>query len=241
MIVRAGVSLMTGLILILFVPAYQAQAQTKKISLMANFEPDWQKEWIERKLGVRDTRFEVTTENDTNRVLEVTSIESASALWHPLEIRPGRFGKISWRWKTENLLPDDIVERSKRGDDYVARVMVVFAPHLVSWKTDAICYVWATNEQVGSIYRSPYAQSLAIVVVDSGKKNKGAWVVQERDFVADYKKIFGENPKLVTAVAVMVDTDNTVKDAITFFDDLKIEYSEQTDETPRNPAMKIVN
>jgi hypothetical protein len=43
-------------------------------------------------------------------------------------------------------------------------------------------------------------------------------VAEGRDFVRDYRAAFGEPPKLVAAVAVMVDTDNTKSSALACFD-----------------------
>lgn len=202
-------------------------AQMSDYDLLSDLPEGWEKVWIERKLGVaKPTKYEVKVENDTNQVLKATSIESASALWRMLDIRPGSVGKISWRWRVERTLSDKTKEKTKEGEDYAARVIVVFEPHLVSWKTRAICYVWAAKQPVGSIYRSPYASSVGVIVLQSGKDKRGEWIAEERNFVADYHKVFGRQPELVTAVALMVDTDNTHQDAVAFFDDIKLSISD---------------
>ena len=69
--------------------------------------------------------------------------------------------------------------------------------------------MWAGNEPVGSVYPSPYASSIATVVIESGDKHSGQWITEQRDFVADFRSIFGKTPEMVSAVAIMVDTDNT--------------------------------
>ncbi|MFQ5652353.1 MAG: DUF3047 domain-containing protein [bacterium] len=216
-------------------------AQPTRITLLGDFKKDWQKEWVERKLSARPTKYRVKVAKDSNQVLQAMSIESASALWRPLQIRPGRIGKLFWRWKIDIPLTKNTIEKSKQGDDYAARLYVVFEPHLVSWKTRALCYVWAAREPTGTIYRSPYALSVAMVVVQSGKENKGEWQSEQRDFIADYKKAFGKPPEMVTAVALMVDTDNTVQEAQTWFDDIRIEVSDPQEEAKPRPAMRMSN
>lgn len=211
-------------------------AQRTDVKLLGDFNEGWRDQWFSRNLVGKATKYEVTTIDDSNKVLQAVSLEAASALWRMVSIRPGRKGKFSWRWKVENPLPKEVEERTKAGDDYAARIFVVFAPHLVSWKTRALCYVWAANAKVGSKYRSPYASSVGIVVVESGKEKKGKWVAEERDPIADYREIFGKQPELISAVAIMVDTDNTNHESIAWFDDLKLESSDpKVDFAPKKP------
>jgi len=207
-------------------------AQDSKMKLLGDFKEGWEKTWIERKFPGPPAIFEVVTE-DADSVLQVTTNRSGSALWHSLNIKPTEQAKISWRWKIEDTLPDDTPERKKIGDDYVARVYLVFEPHLVNWRTRAICYVWAAKEAPGTIYRSPYTSSVGIIVVQSGKENRGKWVLENRKITKDYRKVFGKAPELLTAVAIMVDTDNTNKSALTFFDDIILDIPK-----PEKPKSK---
>jgi len=222
-----------GFSLLLLYPAGALMAQTAKLNLLGDFKEDWRDNWIERKLAVPPATFEVISEDDSNQVLRVISEDGAGSLWRMLDLRPGLVGKIRWRWKIDGALSDDTNEKSKTGDDYAARVYVVFEPHLVSWRTRAICYVWASGQPVGSTYKNPYSHSVRMIVVESGKKNKREWVAEERNFVADYRKAFGANPKMVTGVAVMVDTDNSNQFAMSYFDDLSIEVSDPIAEEAR--------
>lgn len=207
-------------------------AQDSKMKLLGDFQEGWEKNWIERKFAGPPATFEMVKE-DADSVLQVTTNRSGSALWHSLNIKPTERTKISWRWKVEDTLPDDTPERNKIGDDYVARVFLVFAPHLVNWRTRAICYVWAANEPTGTIYRSPYSRNVGIVVVQSGKENRGDWVTENRGIAKDYRKVFGRAPELLIAVAIMVDTDNTNNSALTFFDDIILDIPK-----PEKPKSK---
>ena len=229
-------------IFFIFVTAFSGFAQNNaetSLHLLGDFAEDWEKDWIERKLPVKPTKYEVA-EEDSNKVLMATSIQGSSALWRMVSVKPEKFGKISWRWKIQSNYSDKKKEKTKMGDDYVARLYVIFEPHLVSWKTRSLCYVWAAKEPVGSMYKSPYASTSGIIVLQSGKENKKKWMQEERDFVADYHKVFGKNPQMVTGVAIMVDSDNTNQEAMTWFDDIVLKAgSAKKRGTRKRPIIKL--
>jgi Protein of unknown function (DUF3047) len=181
-----------------------------------DFRAAWKDRWKEQALGRRRTRYAVEQE-DGRPVLRATSDQSASALWHRLGVPTGATGRISWRWKVRASLAPNEHEREKRGDDYAARLFVVFDSDRFTSHTRAVCYVWAAHEGVGAVYQSPYASGIATIVVESGDEQAHEWVAEERDFVADYRNAFGLTPQTITAVAIMVDTDNTGLSATTWF------------------------
>ncbi|MFQ5822969.1 MAG: DUF3047 domain-containing protein [bacterium] len=200
-------------------------AQTISNKLLGEFENGWDKYWMERKISDKPTSY-IVVQEDTNFVLMAKSDNSASGLWRMLSMHPAKRGKILWRWKVAKSLSKNTQEKNKIGDDYVARLFVVFEPHFINWKTRAICYVWAAKEPVGSNYKNPYSNSVGIIVVESGNKRTGKWITEKRDFIADYMKIFGKAPEMVSAVVIMVDTDNTGQKAMAWFDDIILELEE---------------
>jgi hypothetical protein len=214
---------------IVFIWILPDPGQTQVIELLGDFKEGWQKDWQERKFGVKPTRYEVS-EEDTSMVLTGSTLEGASAMWRMLTVQPGRYAKLNWRWRVRKLLSDNTPQRSKTGDDYAARVYVVFEPHIVNWKTRAICYVWSANEPVGATYQSPYASTVMIMVLQSGKENKNKWIKESRDVVADYKSLFKEDPEMITGVAIMVDADNSMQEAVAWFDDLKLNLGDPQQE-----------
>jgi hypothetical protein len=185
------------------------------------FDPGWEERWMVRRLKGPSARFDVV-EEDGNPVLRVESREAASGLWHMTAQHAAARAGISWRWKVERPLSGNRRERKKSGDDYAARLFVVFEPALFDWRTRALCYVWAGNEPAGSVYPSPRAGTVGTFVLQGGTEHAGQWVREERDYVADYRNFFGEEPEMISAIAIMVDTDDTGSSAITYFDDLSL-------------------
>ena len=47
-----------------------------------------------------------------------------------------------------------------------------------------------------------------MLAVRSGRDGTGQWQSESRDVLADYRRIFGEDPGTVDAVAIMTDTDD---------------------------------
>lgn len=202
----------------------ESVAQDSTYVLLGGFEEGWQESWVERKISAEPTRYEVV-EADKDSILQIESETSALMLWRMMNVGKFDRGTLSWEWKLDSVLSGDIPERSKMGDDYAARVFVVFEPHAVSWKTRALCYVWAAKEPIGASYDNPYANSVRMIVVESGKENKGEWQTVERNIVSDYQEAFGGKPEMISAIALMVDTDNSNQEAFTWFDDVSLEVS----------------
>ena len=176
---------------------------------------------MERKLnGGRNQHM--IEEDDGDRVLRIESNNGASALWRSLMFHPAEGSRIRWRWKIERSFDGRKAETERSGDDYAARVFVIFDPVLFNLQMRAVCYVWAAKEPVGRTYSSPYSRNIATVVLRSGDRDAGQWVIEERDVVQDFERFFGETPEMVTALALMVDTDNTGARGRAWFDDLEL-------------------
>jgi len=45
------------------------------------------------------------------------------------------------------------------------------------------------------------------------------WVSEERNIYGDYKKAFGQEPPMISGVAIMTDTDNTGESATAYYGD----------------------
>ena len=206
-------------------PISRGAPEGTALSLFDDFRPGWKRHWMEREMSDRSTSYEVI-EAEGELVLRARSAGAASALWRALSFHPTERGTLSWRWKVEKSLTGNDKERTKSGDDYAARLMIIFDPELFTLKTQAICYVWAAEEPVGSVYSNPYAANVATIVLRSGDERSGRWVSENRNFVRDFRQVFGRSPEMVTAIAIIVDTDNTGTRATAWFDDLQVDQLE---------------
>lgn len=178
---------------------------------------DWQRQRLDR----RETRYAVVLAG-TDHVLASTSVDAASALVRSIPCGSVADATVAWRWQVERSLSENRSERSSEGDDYAARILVLFGDGELSDDTRAIAYTWSGREPVGSIYPNPNLEQVRTIVLRSGDDDAGRWVREERDLSADYRAAFGSEPPPVTAIAIVVDTDDTKSRATAWFDDVEV-------------------
>ncbi|MFC6673115.1 DUF3047 domain-containing protein [Marinobacterium aestuariivivens] len=155
-------------------------------------------------------------------VLHASSRSAASGLYREIEIDLDRTPLLAWSWKVANLI-DTPDERSKAGDDYPARIYVVFSGGLAFWRTRAINYVWSSRQPAGSEWPNAFAANARMIAVRGGSADVGQWVHECRDVRADYRRLFAAEPGPVDAVALMTDTDNTGLEASAWYGDIRFE------------------
>ncbi|MFN2365987.1 MAG: DUF3047 domain-containing protein [Desulfurivibrionaceae bacterium] len=163
--------------------------------------PGWE---VEKFSGV--TGYEPTVE-DGVPCLKATAEGTASGLFYEIEYDPRQKPILNWKWKIDNIVEGGDA-RTKKGDDYAARIYVVF-PSFFFWKTKAINYIWANRLPKGEAIASSYTANAMMVAVESGPANTGKWLEYRRNIHEDYQKYFASPPGKVGAIAIMTDTDNT--------------------------------
>jgi hypothetical protein len=173
----------------------------------------------ETKTFKEKTIYTLIKENGTT-VVRAQSRSSASALYRKVKLDPLHYRYLRWSWKVAGVINKG-QENSKAGDDFAARVYVVFPGHFF-WQTRAINYIWANHLSSGSSFPSPFTRNAIMLAVESGQANVGQWLTEERDILNDYRHLFGEDPHEIGAIAFMTDTDNTGEEATAWYGDLSI-------------------
>ena len=168
----------------------------------------------EKKIFKGETVYGAIVEEGRPAV-KAESRSSASALIYRIALDPKTYPGLSWSWKIARTIGKGD-ERTKAGDDYAARVYVVF-PSTLFWRTRAVNYIWANRLPRGAFLPNAYTGNAVMVAVESGDGNAGRWIDEERNLVEDYRRAFGEDPPKVGAVAIMTDTDNTGEQAVAWY------------------------
>lgn len=185
-----------------------------------DFEDGLRPEW-EVKEFHGQTLYTVGHDDAGGHLLRADSRASASGLVYKVDYSLKEYPILSWRWKVSNILVKGD-ETKKSGDDYAARVYVVF-PHWFFPKTKSINYIWANKLPRGQHIPNPFTGNAIMLAVESGKEKVGRWVNVRRNVYEDYRMVFGEKPPRVGAIAIMTDTDNTGGTATAWYDDIRIE------------------
>lgn len=157
-----------------------------------------------------------TTEHDDKQFyIKATSRAAASGLFHKITYDPKDQPILRWSWKIEHTLAKGD-ERTKAGDDYAARVYVVF-PSLFFWNTKALNYIWANKLPRGEALPNAFTANAMMIAVESGNGHAGQWLNEERNIYEDFKRYFKTEPPKVGAIAIMTDTDNTGESATAWY------------------------
>ena len=202
------------LLLLLFFPAV---SMATDVIELGSFSSSGLSGWSEKSFqGTTDYRI---VEEEGRKVLLARSDNSASGLVFDTSFDPQEFPILSWRWKVSDTIRKGD-SRSKSGDDYAARVYVVF-PHWFFPKTKTLNYIWANQLPKNSSQLSVYTSNDMMIAVESGSAKAGEWVTVQRNLLDDYRQAFGEEPKKVGAIAIMTDTDNTGETVEAWYGDIK--------------------
>ncbi|MFC1512999.1 DUF3047 domain-containing protein [Thermodesulfobacteriota bacterium] len=159
-------------------------------------------------------------EKDKQPSIHATSEAAASGLFYKIDYDPRQYPILSWSWKIEHILNQGDARR-KEGDDYAARMYVVF-PSWLFWKTRALNYVWANTLPKEEMIANAFTANAIMIAVRSGPTETGQWLTEQRNIYEDFKRAFGEEPPPVGAIAIMTDTDNTGESASAWYGPISI-------------------
>ncbi len=111
-------------------------------------------------------------------------------------------------------------ERAKSGDDFSARIYVVFSDGPFFWQTKTLNYVWANQAKVGDHWSNPYTKNAQMLAIQTGNQHSDQWQTERRNVLEDIQTIFGKSVKEIKAIAIMSDTDQTGETAQAWFGDI---------------------
>jgi len=157
---------------------------------------------------------------DAGMVLMADSQASASGLFREVKIDLQKTPCMTWTWQVDGIF-DGLDETSKVGDDYPARVYVVFSGGLAFWNTRAINYVWSNGRPLNSAWPNAFTANSMNVAVQSGPSRVGQWVSQSRNIRADFQALIGGHASYVDGVAIMSDSDNSGRAAKAYYGDVR--------------------
>lgn len=167
----------------------------------STLRPEWE---VKEFAGV--TTYAPAIE-DNVPCLKASAEGTASGLFYKIKYDPQQQPILTWKWKIDNIVEKGDA-RTKAGDDYAARIYVVF-PSIFFWNTKALNYVWANQLPKNVAVPNSYTANAMMIAVESGSTNTGKWLEYRRNIFQDYQQHFGSEPGMVGAIAIMTDTDTT--------------------------------
>lgn len=137
------------------------------------------------KAFVGETRYSFQNK-DGRTALRADSVAAASGLYREVNIDLGKTPILNWTWQAGNILAG-ANEHTRAGDDYPARVYVVFSGGLMFWRTRAINYVWSNSQAIDSSWLNAFTHNARMIAVESGPARLNQWVREKRDVRADFR------------------------------------------------------
>ena len=164
------------------------------------------------------TKYSVGS-NDNGNYLKAVADNAASGLGKEVKIDLNKTPFINITWKVEKDL-SGILENTKKGHDFAARVFVIKKTGATPLSNRAINYVFSSNNDVGFNSPSPYTKKSIDNVLATTKLNLNEWVTVKANVKEDFKKFHNLDVNELDGLAIMSDTDNSKMKSITFYQDI---------------------
>ena len=173
-----------------------------------------------RKVRGADNKTTYTIgSNDKGNYLKALADNAASGLGKQVKIDLNVTPFINITWKVEKDL-NGIVENSKKGHDYAARVFVIKKTGATPLSNRAINYVFSSNGDVGGNWPSPYTKKSIDNVLSTTKENLNKWVTVKSNVKEDFKRFHNLDVNELDGIAIMADTDNSKKLSISYYQNI---------------------
>ena len=175
-----------------------------------------------KTLQVKKVKGETTWSLDSNEngnFIKAEAKGKGSGLGKKIKIDLSKTPFINITWKVEKGL-SGIMENSKKGHDYAARVFVIKKTGSTPLSNRAINYVFSSNNDVGENWPSPYTKKSIDYVLSTTKENLNTWVTVKANVKEDFLKLLGLEINDISGVAIMTDTDNSKLKAISYYQNI---------------------
>lgn len=159
----------------------------------------------------------------------------AAGLVKQVQVDLQRTPWLSWSWQVAGRYTG-LDERRKSGDDYPARLYVLWDGGWLRWRSRSVNYVWSSSQPRGSHWPNAYAGAqVRMVAVSAGAPGASMQTIS-RNVLADFKRFFGDGYTRVDAVAVMSDCDDARQAGEAWYGDIRFTAQPPVPEQARGVA-----
>ena len=173
-----------------------------------------------KKVRGADSKTKYTLGNNENgKYIRAEANNSASGLGKELKINLNKTPFLNITWKVEKDL-NGIVEDSKKGHDYAARVFVVKKTGVTPLSNRAMNYVFSSNNDINTYHPSPFTKKSIDYVLSTTKEDLNEWVTVKVNVRDHFKKFHDLDLDEISGVAIMSDTDNSKLTSIAYYQNI---------------------
>lgn len=164
------------------------------------------------------TNYSLILDKNTT-VLKAESQASASGLVNRTRIDLDKTPFLNWQWKVDKSLYR-LAETFKEGDDFAARIYIIVDGGVFFWNTLALNYVWSSSQPINSLWDNPFTSNAKMIAIQTGDKNSNQWQTEKRNVREDLRRAYGKDIRIIDAIAIMTDTDNSGQKATAYYGDI---------------------
>ena len=157
--------------------------------------------------------------NEKGPYIRAEAEGKGSGLGKEVEIDLLKTPFINITWKIEKDL-SGIIENSKKGHDYAARVFVIKKTGSTALSNRAINYVFSSNNKIGENWPSPYTKKSIDYVLSTTIDNSNKWVTVKANVKEDFMELHEIEVNDISGVAIMTDTDNSKLKAVSYYQNI---------------------
>jgi hypothetical protein len=185
------------------------------------------------------TRYTVVRDSD-RAVLHARAEAAATGLRCPVRIDPAQHPRLRFSWRVSAVPEQGSVDTPEQ-DDAPVRVILAFdgddarlslRDRLIFDQVElftgqrlpfaTLMYVWCTSLPPDSVVRNHRTSRIHYLTVESGRDRVGRWLHYERDVVADFRRVYGESPGMISSVGVLTDSDALKHDQQAWYGDITL-------------------
>lgn len=157
--------------------------------------------------------------NNNGNFIKAEANASGSGLGKEIQVDLNETPFINITWKVEKNL-SGIIENSKKGHDYAARVFVIKKTGATALSNRVINYVFSSNENIDDHWRSPYTKKSIDYVLSTTKNGLNKWVTVKANVKKHFKELHNLDIDNLDGIALMTDTDNSKLSAISYYQNI---------------------
>ena len=169
--------------------------------------------------GAKNKTIYSVGSNENGNFLKAIADNAASGLGKEINIDLNKTPFVNITWKIEKDL-QGIKENTKKGHDFAARVFVIKKTGATPLSNRAINYVFSSNSEVGLNSPSPYTKKSIDNVLATTIENLNKWISVKANVKEDFKRFHNLDVNQLDGLAIMVDTDNSKMEAISYFQNI---------------------
>jgi len=174
---------------------------------------------VRKVRGANEKTLYSLGENENGKFLRAEANNSASGLGKEIEINLNKTPFLNITWKIEKDLKG-IIENSKKGHDYAARVFVVKKTGATPLSNRAMNYVFSSNRDINTYHPSPFTKKSIDYALSTTKENFNEWITVKVNVKEHFKKFHDLDLDKINGVAIMSDTDNSKLSSVAYYQNI---------------------